>query len=70
MTKRISIKFEWGQTVVLRTNPTTPRVITGIMLRSLRNITYGLASGENETWHQETEIMSCGQPFRVKGFKG
>ena len=73
MKKIINISYNFGQTVVLRTDPSTPRVVSGMMIRPLPQkgvfITYGLAKGEEETWHNDCEIEPYGKAFTVKGFK-
>jgi hypothetical protein len=73
MKKTINISFNFGQTVVLKTDPSTPRVISGMIIRPLPQkgvfITYGLAKGDEETWHNDCEIATMRNIFKVKGFK-
>jgi ribosomal protein S10 len=74
MKKTFTARFNWGEAVVLKTDPTTIRQISGMMLRPLPDkkkvfVTYGLIKGEEETWHNEFEIATYGQQFKVKGFK-
>ena len=71
---KINPKFKFGDQVVLRTDQTTLRQVSGMMIRPLPGrgvfITYGIAKGEEETWHNDCEIMLSGSGFKVKGFKG
>ncbi len=68
MVKKFKTDFNFGQRVVLRTDPGVIRMVNGFLLRP-GNITIGLAYGENETWHQPGEIMPINCAFKVKGFK-
>ena len=67
MRKVIHTKFDFGETVVLKTEPEIKRLISGFLIRQ-KSITYGVVKGEDESWHSEIELMSCGKPFKVKGF--
>ena len=52
----IDNKFEYGQTVYLKTDKEQlPRIVTAIHLRG-QNITYCLSQGTNETTHHDIEI--------------
>lgn len=53
---------------MLRTDPGTIRIVNGFLLRP-GNVTIALAYGENESWHQESEIMKMPGVFKVKGFR-
>jgi hypothetical protein len=68
MRKIINVKFDYGTEVVLKTDPGIIRVVSGYLLRQ-GSIQYGLAKGEEETWHQELELMGV-KNFIVHGFKG
>lgn len=74
MKKTINVKFNFGDSVVLKTDPSTPRLISGIMIRPMPNrgvfVTYGLARGEGESWHNDCEIMNLGRTFKIKGYMG
>lgn len=68
MKKTITVNFNFGDTVVLKTKPDEVRIVSGFLVRP-KNITYGLVSGEDETWHQDIEIEAVGaKVFKVKGF--
>lgn len=48
-----------GDTVFLRTdNDQHARIVTGILLRPHKSVTYCLAFGVAETWHHKIEISS------------
>ena len=69
MKKTINVKFNYEDKVVLKTQPEVVRIISGYLIRP-KNITYGLACGEEETWHQEIEIETANSKvFKVKGFQ-
>ena len=68
MKKSITVRYQLGEEVILKTDPEVKRIVTGYLLR-LKSVTYGLAKGEEETWHNELEIASTGKPFKVKGFR-
>lgn len=52
----IDNKFEYGQTVYLKTDKgQLPRIVTAIHLRG-QNITYCLSQGTGETVHHDIEI--------------
>ncbi len=52
----IDNKFEYGQTVYLKTDKDQlPRIVTAIHLRG-QNITYALSQGTGETIHHDIEI--------------
>lgn len=52
----IDNKFEYGQTVYLKTDKEQlPRLVVSIHCRG-QNITYSLAQGINETTHHDVEI--------------
>lgn len=71
---KINPKFNFGDSVILKTDPGTPRQISGMMLRPLPQrgvfITYGVARGDEESWHNDCEIATTGKAFIIKGFKG
>lgn len=67
MIKRFTIKYNFGDFVILKTDPETKRIISGLMFRP-GSVTYGLAKGDEETWHQEIEIAPIAKPVKVKGF--
>lgn len=70
---KINPKFNFGEYVILKTDPGTPRQISGMMIRPLPQrgvfITYGVARGDEESWHNDCEISRIGSNFKVKGFK-
>jgi len=69
MRKTFTVKFDLGENVVLKTSPDKVRIVSGLLIRS-RNITYGLACGEEESFHQDIEIESVSAKiFKVKGFR-
>lgn len=69
MRKTFTVKFNLGESVVLRTSPDKVRIVSGLLIRP-RNITYGLACGEEESFHQDIEIESVSAKiFKVKGFR-
>lgn len=67
MKKTINIDFCEGDIVVLKTDPDTTRVVSGYLVRQ-KNVTYGLARGDEESWHQASEILKT-KVFVVKGFR-
>lgn len=69
MRKVISVAFREGESVCLKAAPETVRIISGYLVRQ-KSVTYGLAGGEEETWHQEVEIEKLPGKVVVKGFKG
>lgn len=69
MAKVISVAFNEGESVYLKAAPETVRIISGYLVRQ-KSVTYGLAGGEEETWHQEVEIEKLPGKVVVKGFKG
>ena len=70
---RITPKFNFGDYVTLRTDPGTPRQISGMMIRPLPRrgvfITYGVANGDEESWHTDCEILPARSHFKVRGFR-
>ena len=69
MKKTITVQFDYGETVVLKTKPDEVRIVSGFLVRP-KNITYGLVLGEEESWHQDLGIESLSSKvFKVKGFK-
>ena len=69
MIKKFKTEFQFGETVFLRTQPDTLRVVSGFLLRP-GNVTIGLACGESESWHQMNEVAPMHRTVKVKGFKG
>lgn len=67
--KSFKTEFNFGEEVVLKTEPGVIRIVNGFLLRP-GNVTIGLAYGKEETWHQPAEIMAIKSQFKVKGFKG
>lgn len=52
----IDNKYEFGQTVYLKTDPDQlPRIVTRFQVTPM-GVFYGLCSGTNDTWHYEMEI--------------
>lgn len=69
MRKVISVAFAEGESVYLKTEPEKVKIVSGYLVRQ-KSVTYGLAGGEEETWHQEVEIEKLPGKVVVKGFKG
>jgi ribosomal protein L21E len=70
MRKTITVKYNQGDLVTLKSEPDVIRTISGYLIKG-RNITYGLAKGaEEESWHVEDEISPVKKNVIVKGFKG
>ena len=67
--KSFKTEFNFGQEVVLKTDPGVIRIVNGFLLRP-GNVTIGLAYGQEETWHQMNEVVMMKGNFKVKGFKG
>ena len=67
MVKKFKTEFNYGQEVVLRTEPGTVRMVSGFLLRP-GSIVIGLVCGENESWHQMNEVVAVKGNFKVKGF--
>lgn len=73
MKRVINVKFDLGETVRLKTDPNETRIVVGYLIRSaggkrLNYVTYGLAKGCDETWHQESEIAEKKGPVVIRGF--
>lgn len=69
MRKSFRTDFEFGQKVILKTDPANVRVVTGFMIRKDCRPVIGLGCGTEETWHQMDEVTGALQSFKVKGFK-
>lgn len=69
MKKSFSTEFDYGQKVILKTDPANVRIVTGFMLRKDCKPVIGLAAGTEETWHQMDEVSNAFKNFRVKGFR-
>jgi hypothetical protein len=67
--KSFKTEFNFGQEVILKTEPNTVRIVSGFLLRP-GSLVIGLVNGENETWHQMNEVVMMKGNFKVKGFKG
>lgn len=70
MRKCFNTDFDFGQKVILKTDPANIRIVTAFLLREGSLPTVGLVMGENETWHQFNEITTTHHNFKVRGFKG
>jgi hypothetical protein len=69
MRKTVTLKFEAGDMVILRTEPEIKRIVTGVIIRPSGKM-YELVSGVESSWHQEVEIESAPEKARpIKGFK-
>ncbi len=69
MRKSFTTKFSIGEAVVLRTEPETKRIVTGLVLRQSGKM-YELATGVESSWHQEIEIERMPEKAKpIKGFK-
>jgi hypothetical protein len=55
MKRQITISFNFGDEVMLKTEPLIKRIITGIVLRPSGKM-YETASGVETSWHQEIEL--------------
>jgi hypothetical protein len=62
MKKSFNTSFNIGEEVYLRTEPDTKRIVSGYLIRS-RSVTIGLVKGDEESWHQEIELI---RPIRIK----
>jgi hypothetical protein len=67
MKKTITIKFNFGDHVELKTDAGVKRIVTGIILRPSGKM-YELAKDLDTTWHQEVEIERFPEQ-RKAGFK-
>jgi len=68
MRKSFTTSFDYGDSVTLKTEPDTVRVVNGFLVRK-GSVMIGLARGDDESWHQMTEIIEAKKIFKVKGFK-
>ena len=55
--KRLTVKYNYGDVVALKTEPEIKRIVTGYNVRH-RLLSYWLSFGVNETLHQDIEIES------------
>ena len=55
MKKQISISFNFGDEVALKTEPSVRRIVTGIVLRPSGKM-YEIAVGVETSWHQDVEL--------------
>lgn len=69
MKKIISVTYQFGETVVLKSDPDVRRVVSGYLVRP-KQVLYLLSQGDNETGHQDIEIMPVFKPFKIKGYVG
>lgn len=69
MKKTVNISFDFGEEVVLKTDPEKIRIVTGITMRPSGKL-YELAHGETTSWHQSCEIRYPEEAMRIKGFSG
>ena len=67
MRKTISVKFNFGDEVELKTDVGTKRVVTGYILRPSGKM-YEVARELETSWHQEVEIEKFPQSKKA-GFK-
>jgi hypothetical protein len=68
MKKTITISYNFGSEVQLKTEPETKRIITGIILRPNGKM-YECACGLETSWHQDVEIEKFPDTKRVGGFR-
>ena len=69
MRKTVSLKFNLGDMVILKTEPEIKRIVTGLVLRQGGKM-YELVNGVESSWHQEVEIERAPERAKpVKGFK-
>ncbi len=69
MRKTFCTSFDFGQKVILKTDPGNIRIVTGFMIRKDSRPVIGLAQGTEETWHQMDEVAEALYNFKVKGFR-
>jgi len=55
MRKTITVKFNFGDNVLLKTERSVGRIVTGIITRPGGQM-YELASGLESSWHHDVEI--------------
>lgn len=67
MKKQITVAFDFGDRVILKTDNEFERIVTGIVLRPNGKM-YELASGVETSWHQECEIDRVPEKTVVGGF--
>lgn len=67
MKKTFMARYNYGDSVVLKTEPEIKRQVSGYTLRR-GLVQYGLVVGTLETWHQEFEIESFCEK-KVGGFR-
>ena len=70
MRKVINIKFKFGDSVILKTDPGVIRQVTGYLIIPDTKVFYRLLQGDNETFHQDMEIDLVNGGFKVRGFAG
>ena len=61
--------FDFNEMVVLKTDPSTVRQVSYLIVYP-STVLYVLKKGEEETTHEEAQIQKVATPFKVKGFKG
>ena len=66
--KTISIKFDFGDSVDLKTEPEFKRIVTGIIIRPSGKM-YETAIGVETSWHQEVELEKFPDNKTITGFK-
>jgi hypothetical protein len=67
MKKEISVDFDFGDEIELKTEIGIKRIVTGIVLRP-NGYMYETAFGVETTWHQELEMQKFPKTTRVGGF--
>jgi len=69
MRKQISVAFNFGDSVRLKTEPDMKRIVTGYILRQSGRPMYELAWNVESTWHHEVEIENFSDNSKkVHGF--
>jgi len=66
--KTITLAFDFGEEVQLKTDTEYKRIVTGIILKPKGKM-YELACGLETSYHQAVEIEKFPEPKRVGGFK-
>jgi hypothetical protein len=67
MRKSFTAKYNYGDQVYLKTEPTKIRVITSYLLRQ-RSVYYGSTNNDEEIWKSADELEPV-KSFKVKGFR-
>lgn len=69
MRKSFNTRFDYGDPVVLNSDPDVIRIVTGYLVRK-GSLMIGLTLRDDESFHLDADIKTVQKPFKVKGFKG